>query len=262
MTSSITLKHQVLHDTMPVISELDKKTNWDQRQGKLYLNYLDVGKCCVGTHIAKYFELPFRKCLESKELYYDFSDGVRHLEDSIGVKLDVLEDLFSVCGAPWYPFSAKEWLIEPSLVWKRMLMVEKIINSYKLRLIQRTYNRYNHRVNIVDHHILFDGVLEFNYNHPKAIDKIQSYNKLTPQSDSNIVPSKSSKPFPKPILKPPIKPITQSPSYSQLTPQDVREIKVLLKRGEETQKAIADMYNVSQSTISDIHTGKTWAHIK
>jgi len=48
----------------------------------------------------------------------------------------------------------------------------------------------------------------------------------------------------------------------KLIEQDVIQIKLLLKEGILTQQEIADMFDVSVSTISMINTGKRWPHIK
>lgn len=44
--------------------------------------------------------------------------------------------------------------------------------------------------------------------------------------------------------------------------EDVRNIKKLLVEGELTHKEIADIYGVERSSITYIHTGKSWAHIE
>jgi len=49
---------------------------------------------------------------------------------------------------------------------------------------------------------------------------------------------------------------------SILKEQDVIEIKKLLDDGILTQKEIAKIFGVSQITISNIKTGRTWKHIK
>ncbi len=49
---------------------------------------------------------------------------------------------------------------------------------------------------------------------------------------------------------------------SKLTETDIREIRLLLAAGVLTQKEIGDIYGVVGSNISQINTGKTWAHVK
>jgi len=44
--------------------------------------------------------------------------------------------------------------------------------------------------------------------------------------------------------------------------QDVVQIKLLLKEGKLTQREIANIFNISSITISDIKRGKTWSNIK
>ncbi len=51
-------------------------------------------------------------------------------------------------------------------------------------------------------------------------------------------------------------------SNHKLTEEKVIQIKLLLKYGKLTQQEIADMFGVSQLTISAIKTGKTWSYIK
>jgi predicted transcriptional regulator len=50
-------------------------------------------------------------------------------------------------------------------------------------------------------------------------------------------------------------------SRNVLTEEQVREIKGKLKAGL-SQQAIADMYDVSQPTISRIRNGRQWAHVE
>ena len=50
-------------------------------------------------------------------------------------------------------------------------------------------------------------------------------------------------------------------SMSGLTDDGVREIRRLYATGEYTQQALADMYGVAQSTVSDIIHRKLWTHI-
>jgi len=49
---------------------------------------------------------------------------------------------------------------------------------------------------------------------------------------------------------------------SKLTKKDVIEIKKKLSEGLRTQKEISNIFNVNQSIISCINTGKYWSHIK
>lgn len=48
---------------------------------------------------------------------------------------------------------------------------------------------------------------------------------------------------------------------AKLTESDVLQIKQLLSEGELTQTAIAEMFNVSRVTITEINTGKRWSHV-
>ncbi len=48
----------------------------------------------------------------------------------------------------------------------------------------------------------------------------------------------------------------------KLTEENVIQIKLLLKEGKLTQQEIADIFKVSQITISNIKTGKIWSYIK
>jgi len=49
---------------------------------------------------------------------------------------------------------------------------------------------------------------------------------------------------------------------SKLTEKGIVKIKILLEEGNLTQKEIAEKFGISQTTISDIKTGKRWKHIK
>jgi group I intron endonuclease len=53
----------------------------------------------------------------------------------------------------------------------------------------------------------------------------------------------------------------ESNPKSKLTEQDVKEIKILLKKGK-SQSDIAKMFGVSKHAISKIYLGKTWTHVK
>ena len=52
-----------------------------------------------------------------------------------------------------------------------------------------------------------------------------------------------------------------SHNYAKLSDAQVREIKTLLREGK-LQREISEQFGVSQSNISAIATGKTWAHIR
>jgi hypothetical protein len=45
---------------------------------------------------------------------------------------------------------------------------------------------------------------------------------------------------------------------SVLNVEDVLEIKRLLRAGEKTHKEISEIFNVAESTVTKINTGKTW----
>jgi hypothetical protein len=49
---------------------------------------------------------------------------------------------------------------------------------------------------------------------------------------------------------------------SKLKESDVIKIKELCRQGELSQYRVAEIFNVSQSTIAYIITGKTWKHLK
>lgn len=48
---------------------------------------------------------------------------------------------------------------------------------------------------------------------------------------------------------------------SKLTEENVKNIKFLLSKNNRTQKEIANMFNVTSYTISDIKNRKTWKHV-
>lgn len=52
----------------------------------------------------------------------------------------------------------------------------------------------------------------------------------------------------------------EAQGFARLTSEDVREIRYLA--GEFSQGSLADMYGVSQATISDIVCRRTWKHIE
>lgn len=49
---------------------------------------------------------------------------------------------------------------------------------------------------------------------------------------------------------------------SKLTEEQVIKIKMLLKEGTLTQRKIAELFGVYNTTISAINTNKTWSHVK
>lgn len=48
----------------------------------------------------------------------------------------------------------------------------------------------------------------------------------------------------------------------KLTEKEVSEIKVLLKNRQLKQCQIAEMYEVTDATVSLIKSGKTWTHVR
>lgn len=52
-----------------------------------------------------------------------------------------------------------------------------------------------------------------------------------------------------------------SNGFSKLTENNVIEINTLLNEGELVQREIAEIFNVSRSTITLIHNKKTWRHV-
>lgn len=48
--------------------------------------------------------------------------------------------------------------------------------------------------------------------------------------------------------------------YSKLAESDILQIRSLL--GKMSQKGISEIYNIDQSTVSNIKTGKLWSHVK
>lgn len=53
-----------------------------------------------------------------------------------------------------------------------------------------------------------------------------------------------------------------SDKRAKLTVEDVKNIKTMLKEGKLKQNEIASMYNITESNISCINTGKTWSDVK
>lgn len=54
----------------------------------------------------------------------------------------------------------------------------------------------------------------------------------------------------------------RKPHLLKITPPDVREIRLIVASGEKTQKELSVLYNVQESTISRIITGKAWRNVK
>ena len=55
--------------------------------------------------------------------------------------------------------------------------------------------------------------------------------------------------------------ISQYCNWTKINEEIATRILVLYMSGQMTQKMIADMYNLDQSTISNICTGKSWKHL-
>ena len=49
--------------------------------------------------------------------------------------------------------------------------------------------------------------------------------------------------------------------WSKLTPSDVQGIRKLVEQGSLNYRQIAELFGVANSTVCDIHTGKTWSHL-
>ena len=55
--------------------------------------------------------------------------------------------------------------------------------------------------------------------------------------------------------------ISQYCNWTKINEEIATRILILYMSGQMTQKMIAEMYNLHQSTISNICTGKTWKHL-
>ena len=55
--------------------------------------------------------------------------------------------------------------------------------------------------------------------------------------------------------------ISQYCNWTKINEEIATRILVLYMSGQMTQKMIAEMYNLDQSTISNICTGKSWKHL-
>lgn len=55
--------------------------------------------------------------------------------------------------------------------------------------------------------------------------------------------------------------ISQYCNWTKINEEIATRILVLYMSGQMTQRMIAEMYNLHQSTISNICTGKTWKHL-
>ena len=164
----ITLNHQVLKDSLEMVSQLKNDSNWDQSTATYDLNHFSP--CCIGSHIAKHFDVQTSHCgndddLQFSDHEYFFKDGIDHLCEQIGTSQTTLEYLLYICGAPLGPFSGKEWNEEPQKVWKNMLSIEKVINEEALHdLCDDYWNKGEEKshLSIIEHREKFKNILEFN----------------------------------------------------------------------------------------------------
>ena len=151
-----------------MVSQLNKDSNWNQSNASYDLS--DFVRCCIGAHIAKHFNVQTDKYdkdfvhLFSIQEYF-FKDGIDYLCEQIGISQTTLENLLHLCGAPFGPFSGKEWNEEPQKVWERMMSIEKVLNEealFFLCLDYRNHNRGKPPLSIIEHREEFKGILEFN----------------------------------------------------------------------------------------------------
>ena len=171
MTSPITLNHQVLKDSLEMVSNLDPCVNWLQADG-----FYDPDKnnpCCIGTHIAKHFNVQSTKYedaepeLENGWSYY-YKDGIDYLCEELGISQMTLESLLYICGAPFDPFSTVGWNEEPKKIWENMMSIEKVLNEESLNDLAYIWRRDNDNndqenpLSIIEHPEAFDNILEFN----------------------------------------------------------------------------------------------------
>ena len=172
----IKLNHEVLHETLPVVSRLNS-TNWNQKNGDYFIE--GFKPCCIGAHLAHYFQI------ESSYKYYDYYDGEKEFYKRFNIDNRIVTQLLFICGTSASPFGGELYSSSPKNIWKRMMMIEGIINKEKLNDIHKEL--FKKRMNapydsfpniIVDKPELFDGVLEFNHLHPKFKDLPSQFSDL------------------------------------------------------------------------------------
>ena len=154
---SMKLNHQVLHETLPVVSGLNNE-NWDQNNGV----YSSNRPCCIGAHLANHFN-------SVKEYGHDHILGRNILFRKLGIDKASIYYLLHLCGTSAFPFGWDQYPSHPKDVWKRMMMIEGVIDIFELYELYRILS-YKNKIYpniIVDKPELFEGVLEFNDLHPK-----------------------------------------------------------------------------------------------
>ena len=177
LLSPVKLNHQVLHETLPVVSQLNGE-NWDQGNGAYHLDPSEFKPCCIGAHLARYF----RTLVRGRGCYY-FEDGATEFYKRLGIyDIEIADRLLFICGATRSPFGRMVYNQKLTDIWKRLMMIETIIDEDKIYdIVYAICDRYiyNPIPNIiVDKPELFKGVLEFNSLHPKFNNSHLEFNNL------------------------------------------------------------------------------------
>ena len=128
----------------------------------------DLSKpCSIGVHLAHHFDI------RDRFGYYTCDNGQMKLATNLELCCSDLDAFMYLCGAPYDPFSADEWLKFPTTVWQRMMMIKRInvesmyIIAARINSGSLFYDGRNEDI-LIDNPEVFYGILEFNSKHPKV----------------------------------------------------------------------------------------------
>ena len=146
MFKSILQPTGIIETLEPIFKGINND-NWDQSNGSISSKGLNENgnfelgvRCCIGTHIARAFDLNFDPTLNLvKDSHYNYVNGKEFVVRKIQYIFPEVSELmifalFHCAGAPQYPFSSEPWKRHPSEVLERM----KYIGTMPPMLCNRT----------------------------------------------------------------------------------------------------------------------------
>ena len=129
MTTSTQLKSfsQTTADLHRLLSPIFAKItdeNWDQTEGKYFVDQEKPQCCCIGAHIAKALELPLHEAGGYDNAFYLYSDATDYLVAKFGLSEFQLNAIFYCAGSSSYAFGSERWPLLPSKVLDNVRLIE------------------------------------------------------------------------------------------------------------------------------------------
>lgn len=119
--------NSVADQLAPCFSQINYK-NWDQTNGSIKGHEFHNNriKCCIGAHVAKYFDLAYEDYNDRDwdSVYYHFTDGVALIEKMMKLNREQVDLIFKCAGTPANPFGGDRWLHIPIDVLERVRRIE------------------------------------------------------------------------------------------------------------------------------------------